>query len=47
MEAERAVQPISWATFVWGQGDRLTRRQSVRQGSVDEDWNVLNHLVAE
>jgi hypothetical protein len=29
---------------LWGQGDRLTRRLTVWQGSVDDGWQALYHL---
>jgi len=29
--------------MLWGQGDRLTRRVTVWQGSVDEGWTALYH----
>jgi len=28
---------------LWGQGDRLTRRLTVWQGSVEDGWKVLYH----
>ena len=48
------LREIAPATYLltytlWGQGDRLTRRLSVWQGSIKDGWKVLYHqgTVAE